>query len=112
LAKPTGIQLHGAPEIDKTSEEVAKNMEKENKLSHAVVYVKLKDGVLDPQGSTIKRALENMGYHGIKDIRSGKVFEIAFQQDQSKKPEELINEICRKLLTNPVIEKYNFEILK
>jgi len=87
-------------------------MEKENKLSRAVVYVKLKDGVLDPQGSTIKRALENMGYHGIKDVRSGKVFEIAFHQDQSKKPEELINEICRKLLTNPVIEKYNFEILK
>ena len=87
-------------------------MDEENKLSHAVVYVKLKDGVLDPQGSTIRRALENMGYHGIKDVRSGKVFEITLQQDQIKKPEELINEICRKLLANPVIEKYNFEILK
>lgn len=87
-------------------------MDKENQLVHAVVYVKLKDGVLDPQGSTIQRALENMGYHGIKDVRSGKVFEIAFRKDQGKKPEELIDEICRKLLTNPVIEKYNFEILK
>ncbi|MFQ6031864.1 MAG: phosphoribosylformylglycinamidine synthase subunit PurS [Candidatus Zixiibacteriota bacterium] len=87
-------------------------MDKENQLAHAVVYVKLKDGVLDPQGSTIQRALENMGYHGIKDVRSGKVFEIAFRKDQGKKPEELIDEICRKLLTNPVIEKYNFEILK
>jgi phosphoribosylformylglycinamidine synthase len=87
-------------------------MGEENKLSHAVVYVKLKDGVLDPQGSTIKRALENMGYHGIKDVRSGKVFEITLQQNQIKKPEELIHEICRKLLTNPIIEKYNFEILK
>ena len=87
-------------------------MNKENQLARAVVYVKLKDGVLDPQGSTIQRALENMGYHGIKEVRSGKVFEIAFQQAQSKKPEELIDEICRKLLTNPVIEKFNFEILK
>jgi phosphoribosylformylglycinamidine synthase PurS subunit len=87
-------------------------MNKESQLTCAVVYVKLKDGVLDPQGSTIQRALENMGYHGIKDVRSGKVFEIAFQQDQGKKPEELIDEICRKLLTNPVIEKYNFEISK
>jgi len=53
-----------------------------------------------------------VGYHGIKDVRSGKVFEIAFQSKEGKKPEELIDEICRKLLTNPVIEKYNFEILK
>lgn len=87
-------------------------MNKENQIVHAVVYVKLKDGVLDPQGSTIQRALENMGYHGIKDVRSGKVFEITFAKDREKKPEELIDEICRKLLTNPVIEKYNFEILK
>ena len=87
-------------------------MKKESATGLAVVYVKLKDGVLDPQGSTIKRALEDMGYQGIKQIRSGKIFEITFQQDESKKSEELIDEICRKLLTNPVIEKYNFEILK
>mgnify|MGYP001077013015 CR=1 FL=1 len=87
-------------------------MSKENKLGMAVVYVKLKDGVLDPQGSTIKRALENMGYQGIKDIRFGKMFEITYQKDLKRKPEELIDEICRKLLTNPVIEKYNFEIAK
>lgn len=87
-------------------------MNKENKLKRAVVYVKLKDGVLDPQGSTIKNALKNMGYHGIKDIRFGKMFEIAFQKDPGRKPEELIDEICRKLLTNPVIEKYNFEMIQ
>lgn len=87
-------------------------MNEKDELSYAVVYVKLKDGVLDPQGSTILRALENMGYQGIKDVRSGKVFEITIKQSQGKKTEELIDEICRKLLTNPVIEKYNFEILK
>jgi len=87
-------------------------MNKENGTGRAVVYVKLKDGVLDPQGSTIKRALEHMGYQGIKDIRFGKMFEITFRMDEKSTPEELIDEICRKLLTNPVIEKYNFEILK
>ena len=87
-------------------------MSQENSVGRAVVYVKLKDGVLDPQGSTIKRALEDMGYQGIKDIRFGKMFEITFQNSVKSKPEELIDEICRKLLTNPVIEKYNFEILK
>jgi phosphoribosylformylglycinamidine synthase PurS subunit len=87
-------------------------MNKENQVGLAVVYVKLKDGVLDPQGSTVRRALENMGYQGIKDIRFGKMFEITFQKDGKRKPEELIDEICRKLLTNPVIEKYNFEIVK
>ena len=87
-------------------------MDKENQSARALVYVRLKDGVLDPQGSTIQRALDNMGYQGVKDVRSGRIFEIAFQQDQGKKPEDFIDEICRKLLTNPVIEKYNFEILK
>jgi phosphoribosylformylglycinamidine synthase PurS subunit len=86
-------------------------MSQENKVGKAVVYVKLKDGVLDPQGSTIKRALEDMGYQGIKDIRFGKMFEITFQKDTENKPEELLDEICRKLLTNPVIEKYNFEMV-
>ena len=87
-------------------------MNQANNMGKAVVYVKLKDGVLDPQGSTIKRALEDMGYPGIKDIRFGKMFEITFQKDGKGKPEELIDELCRKLLTNPVIEKYNFEIVQ
>ena len=87
-------------------------MNTENKERRAVVYVKLKDGVLDPQGSTIERALSQMGYQGIKQIRSGKIFEISFREDGERKPEELIDEICRKLLTNPVIENFNFEIVK
>jgi phosphoribosylformylglycinamidine synthase PurS subunit len=87
-------------------------MNTENQDRFAVVYVRLKDGVLDPQGSTIKRALDDMGYQGIKQIRSGKIFEITLERDGDKKPEELIDEICRKLLTNPVIEKFNFEIVK
>ncbi len=81
------------------------------KLFFAKVFVRLKDGVLDPQGSTIKRALLDMGYNGIEEIRTGKVFEINFSLEDSKKSEELIDEICKKLLANPVIEKYKFEII-
>jgi len=87
-------------------------MPEKKKQFKAVVQVRLKDGVLDPQGSTIKRALQNMGYEGIVEVRSGKIFEIEFESNQSKNKEKLIEEICRKLLTNPVIEKFNFEILK
>lgn len=81
------------------------------KLFSAKVFVRLKDGVLDPQGSTIKRALLDMGYKGIEEIRTGKVFEISFGSENNKKSKVLLDEICKKLLANPVIEKYRFEIV-
>lgn len=86
----------------------SKNKKKE--YFKATVYVKLKDGVLDPQGSTIKRALGNMGYKGIEEVRSGRIFEITLNSNNKEETEKLLDEICKKLLANPVIEKYNFEI--
>jgi phosphoribosylformylglycinamidine synthase len=83
---------------------------KKKKHFQATVYVKLKDGVLDPQGSTIKRALGNMGYKGIEEVRSGRVFEITLNSNNKEETEKLLDQICRKLLANPVIEKYNFEV--
>ncbi|KPL02500.1 MAG: hypothetical protein AMJ90_05605 [candidate division Zixibacteria bacterium SM23_73_2] len=80
------------------------------KLFLAKVFVRLKEGVLDPQGSTIKRALEDMGYDGIEDIRTGRVFEINFSSEDRNKSKVLIDEVCKKLLANPVIEKYKFEV--
>lgn len=83
---------------------------KKKRHFQAVVYVKLKDGVLDPQGSTIKRALADMGYKGIEEVRSGKVFEITLNSGNKEEAEQLLDQICKKLLANPVIEKYNFEV--
>ena len=83
---------------------------KKKRHFQAVVYVKLKDGVLDPQGSTIKRALGNMGYRGIEDVRSGKVFEITLNSNNKEETKQMLDQICKKLLANPVIEKYNFEV--
>ena len=85
-------------------------MSKEKKLYQATVYVRLKEGVLDPQGTTIKRALGDMGYKGVEEIRSGKFFEISFLSVSRKESLKLISEISDKLLANPVIEDFKVEI--
>jgi len=82
------------------------------KFSQAVVYVKLKEGVLDPQGLTIKKALEKLGYENIKEVRSGKFFEIVFDSNGTQQSTKFLNEISDKLLANPVIEKFEIEMLK
>jgi len=73
-----------------------------------VCHVRLKDGVLDPQGVTIKHTLSNLGYNDVAEIRSGKVFEITFKDGTSGDLKKKSEEICSKLLANPVIE--NFEV--
>ena len=75
----------------------------------AVVYVTLKDDVLDPQGVTIQKALGQMGYEDFVSVRSGRFFELELKSG-SEDVDRQIDEVCTKLLANPVIEK--FEIKK
>ena len=70
------------------------------------VIVTLKRDVLDPQGKTIKKALEGMSFKNINDVRQGKYFEIDIDEKNQKKAEEKVEEMCKKLLTNLVIENY------
>ena len=70
------------------------------------VIVTLKKDVLDPQGKTIKKALESMSFKNINDVRQGKYFELDIDEKNPKKVEEKAEEICKKLLTNLVIEDY------
>ena len=70
------------------------------------ITVTLKKDVLDPQGNTIKKALENMNFKNINDIRQGKYFEIDIDEKNEKKAREKAEEMCKKLLTNLVIEDY------
>ena len=70
------------------------------------VVVTLKRDVLDPQGKTIKKALESMSFKNINDVRQGKYFEIDIDEKNLKKAEEKADEMCKKLLTNLVIEDY------
>jgi phosphoribosylformylglycinamidine synthase PurS subunit len=70
------------------------------------VYVTLKNGVLDPQGKAIHHALEGLGFEGITDVRAGKLIEIEAAEDIA---DQQIEEMCRKLLANTVIENYRIE---
>ena len=70
------------------------------------VIVTLKRDVLDPQGKTIKKALESMSFKNLNDVRQGKYFEIDIDEENQKKAEEKVEEMCKKLLTNLVIENY------
>ncbi|HDL04749.1 MAG: phosphoribosylformylglycinamidine synthase subunit PurS [Candidatus Zixiibacteriota bacterium] len=77
----------------------------------ATVYVRLKDGVLDPQGVTIQRAILNMGYDMVSSVKSGRFFELEIDAEDGD-VEARINEICGKLLANPVIENFQVEFEK
>ena len=70
------------------------------------VIVTLKRDVLDPQGKTIKKALESMSFNNVNDVRQGKYFEIDIDEKNQKKAEEKAEEMCKKLLANLVIENY------
>ena len=70
------------------------------------VIVTLKRDVLDPQGKTIKKALESMSFKNVNDVRQGKYFEIDIDEKNQKKAEENAEEMCKKLLANLVIENY------
>jgi phosphoribosylformylglycinamidine synthase PurS subunit len=76
------------------------------------ILVSFKDSVLDPQGQTVKNALHTMGYSGVRDVRQGKVFEIELDGISRKDAEILIPEIARKVLANPIIEKFTWQFLR
>ena len=73
------------------------------------VYVTYKDSVLDPQGEAVKGAVHRMGYESVENIRIGKYFEIQVSKDE-KDVEQVIEEICDKLLANVVMETYRYDI--
>ena len=73
------------------------------------VYVTLKNGVLDPQGKAIHHALEGLGFDGVRDVRSGKLIELDLADGTS---DGEIEEMCRKLLANTVIENFRIERLQ
>ncbi len=76
------------------------------------ILVSFKDSVLDPQGQTVKNALHTMGYAAVRDVRQGKVFEIELEGVTKKQAEALVPEIAHKVLANPIIEKYTWQIVK
>ena len=76
----------------------------------AEINITLKRTVADPQGLTIKHALESLGYKDLGDVRIGKLVVIKLNLKDKKKAEQKINQMCKKLLANPIIEDYHFKI--
>ena len=68
--------------------------------------VTLKKDVLDPQGKVVRQTLKNMGYNDVVNVRQGKYFEIELNEMNKEKAKEKVEEICKKLLTNIIIEDY------
>ena len=76
----------------------------------AKVYVTLKPTVNDPQGLTVLGALGNLGYTSIEEVRVGKYLEVQVNESQRPRAEALVTDICQKLLANPVIEEFRFDL--
>ena len=79
-------------------------------MLEASIYIVLKKTVADPQGLTIKHALESLGYKDLTDVRIGKLVIIRLNFKDKIRAKKEINEMCKKLLANPIIEDYHFKI--
>ena len=76
------------------------------------VVITLKKDVLDPQGKVIHQTLDGMGFDDVNEVRQGKYFEIDTKEDNPKKAKDKVEEMCKKLLANLVIENYKIVDLK
>lgn len=72
----------------------------------ANVNVMLKEGIADPQGQTIERALPALGFSGVTDVRVGKRIRLAVDAADEQEARERVQQMCERLLSNPVIESY------
>jgi phosphoribosylformylglycinamidine synthase PurS subunit len=78
----------------------------------ANIYVTLKPTVNDPQGLTVRGGLHNLGFHQVNKVRQGKFIELWLEETNQKKAEKQVAEMCDKLLANPIIENFRFELEK
>ena len=75
------------------------------------VYVTPKQGVVDPQGAVVERALPGLGHSSAGDIRVGRYITMEVQGTDLEKAKADVDDMCRRLLANPIIEDYRFEII-
>jgi len=78
----------------------------------ARVFVRLKPGILDPQGATVQRALQGLGYQEVRSLTVGKVLELEVAEENPARARTRIAEMCKKLLANPVMEEWSVEIVE
>jgi phosphoribosylformylglycinamidine synthase len=73
------------------------------------VLVRLKPGILDVQGSAVKRALGGLGFNDVVELRIGKVIEVDVEAASAADARARVDDMCRKLLANPILEDYSIE---
>lgn len=78
----------------------------------AKVFISLKPGVLDPQGIAVEKALHALDFAEVEEIRIGKYMEVRLKAADRGQAEADVEEMCRRLLANPVIENYRYELLE
>ena len=76
----------------------------------AKVFVTLRPAVNDPQGLTVMGALKTLGFESVESVRLGKYLEITLNESELARAEDQVFQMCRKLLANPVIEEFRFEL--
>ena len=76
----------------------------------ARIYVALKPTVNDPQGATVLGTLKTLGFDSTDSVRMGKYLEVRIREPEREKASDAVDEMCRKLLANPVIEEYRFDL--
>lgn len=76
----------------------------------AKIHITLKSGVLDPQGKAIQSSLGALGFTGVENVRQGKYIELDISADDRAKAQELLTQMCEKLLANTVIENYTIDL--
>ncbi|MBI1987077.1 MAG: phosphoribosylformylglycinamidine synthase subunit PurS [Nitrospinae bacterium] len=81
-------------------------------MARAKVYVTLKAGILDPQGKAVKGGLEALGFSEVEDVRVGKYIELRVADGSEENLKARIDEMCQRLLANPVIEDFLSEIVQ
>ncbi|NLO89830.1 MAG: phosphoribosylformylglycinamidine synthase subunit PurS [Clostridia bacterium] len=78
----------------------------------AKIYVTLKEGVLDPQGNAVGKALHSMNYKEVQKVKVGKYVELYIEGENAEEVGKRVDEICGKLLVNPVVEQYSYELVE
>ena len=76
----------------------------------AKIYVTLKATVNDPQGLTVMGSLKQLGFASVADVRVGKYLEVTVEEAERARAERLVADMCQKLLVNPVIEEFSFDL--
>ena len=76
----------------------------------AKIFVTLKEGILDPQGRAVQQSLQTLGFSSVEDVRIGKFLEVEVRETEKSAAEFQVKSMCEKLLANPVIENYRYEL--